>query len=73
MINNYLRAYIFILVIVLSFPFIAHAQFCTGTLGDNIFTEGNFGTGSANLLSPDPNIALGYNYTFNVSYTMSFI
>ena len=64
--NNYLHIYIVTLIIALSFPFTAHTQFCTGTLGDNIFTEGNFGNGSANLLSPDPGIALGYNYTFNV-------
>jgi len=64
--NIYFRASLSVLFIVLNFSFIAQAQFCTGTLGDNIFTEGNFGEGTANLLSPDPNIALGYNYTFNV-------
>jgi len=42
------------------------AQFCMGTLGDNIFLEGDFGEGIPNLLSPNPNIAPGYNYTFNV-------
>ncbi len=61
-----MRSYILTLIVSLCFPFIGQAQFCTGTLGDNIFTEGNFGTGTANLLSPDPGIALGYNYTFNV-------
>ena len=42
------------------------AQVCTGNLGDNIFLEGDFGAGAANLLSPNPNIAPGYAYTFNV-------
>jgi gliding motility-associated-like protein len=54
------------LIVSLCFPLISHAQFCTGTLGDNIFPEGDFGTGAANLLSPNPNIAPGYIYTFNV-------
>ncbi|MFT6357219.1 MAG: gliding motility-associated-like protein [Saprospiraceae bacterium] len=51
-----------------SFSFIqmSQAQFCTGNLGDNIFLEGNFGTGPTNLFSPDPSIAPGYNYTFAV-------
>ncbi|MFT4665807.1 MAG: gliding motility-associated-like protein [Ulvibacter sp.] len=58
--------HIFMLIVSLSLPLITQAQFCTGTLGDNIFLEGDFGTGPANLLSPNPNIAPGYAYTFNV-------
>ena len=57
---------IFSLLSFLCLPLIIQAQFCTGTLGDNIFLEGNFGSGSPNLLSPNPNIAPGYTYTFNV-------
>ncbi len=57
--------YLFILI-VLYFPFLTQAQFCTGTLGDNIFTEGNFGSGTANLFITNPNIAPGYNYTLSV-------
>ncbi len=57
--------YLFILLL-LCFPFLTKAQFCTGTLGDNIFIEGDFGSGPANLLSPNPNIAPGYAYTFSV-------
>jgi len=55
-----------ILIAFLFLPQLAQAQFCTGTLGDNIFLAGDFGSGSANLLSPNPNIAPGYSYTFNV-------
>ena len=55
-----------LLIIFLGFSQNSIAQFCTGTLGDNIFIEGDFGAGFANLLSPNPNIAPGYNYTFNV-------
>lgn len=58
--------YFFLLTAFLCLPEITQAQFCTGTLGDNIFLEGNFGSGSANLFSPNPNIAPGYNYTFSV-------
>jgi gliding motility-associated-like protein len=38
------------------------AQICQGNLGENIFTEGDFGTGTTNILLPDPQIAPGYNY-----------
>lgn len=58
--------YIFILIALLGLPLITQAQFCTGTLGDNIFDEGDFGTGGPNLFAPNPNIAPGYNYTFSV-------
>ena len=58
--------YKLLLILIVSLPLITQAQFCTGTLGDNIFLEGDFGTGSPNLLSPNPGIAPGYNYTFNV-------
>ncbi len=43
----------------------AHSQ-CDGNIGANIFTDGDFGTGTANILSTDPNIAPGYIYTTNV-------
>ena len=61
-----MQRYIFILMIFFCLPLITQAQFCTGALGDNIFVEGDFGTGSPNLFSPNPNIAPGYNYTFSV-------
>ena len=41
------------------------AQVCSGNLGANIFEDGDFGIGSANILVPDPGIAPGYNYTTN--------
>ncbi len=61
-----MKGHIFIVIAFLCLPGISQAQFCSGTLGDNIFLEGDFGTGPANLLSPNPNIAPGYSYTFNV-------
>ena len=35
---------------------------CTGNLGANIFEDGDFGTGTDNILQQDPNIAPGYSY-----------
>jgi gliding motility-associated-like protein len=45
--------------------FTASAQICDGNLGENIFTEGDFGFGPANVLLPNPQIAPGYNYQTN--------
>jgi gliding motility-associated-like protein len=39
-----------------------HGQSCNGTLGDNIFAEGDFGSGPDNVLQVDPQIAPGYEY-----------
>lgn len=36
---------------------------CTGNLGDNIFPNGDFGFGTANILPNNPDLAPGYNYT----------
>ncbi len=41
------------------------AQVCTGNLGENIFTEGDFGSGTDNVVQTDPMIAPGYIYTTN--------
>ena len=38
-------------------------QICEGNLGENIFTEGDFGSGAANIPLTNPQIAPGYNYT----------
>lgn len=46
-------------------PNVGQAQSCTGSLGDNIFVDGDFGNGSANILPNDPQIAPGYVYTTN--------
>lgn len=47
------------------FPLFSYAQICTGNLGDNIFEEGDFGSGSSNNVLENPNIAPGYTYTTN--------
>ena len=40
-------------------------QGCTGNLGENIFTDGDFGAGPANIVPVDPQIAPGYLYETN--------
>ena len=46
------------------FTLFGHAQVCTGNLGENIFTAGDFGAGPLNV-PPDPGIAPGYLYQSN--------
>ncbi|MGB0839334.1 MAG: gliding motility-associated C-terminal domain-containing protein [Chitinophagales bacterium] len=36
---------------------------CEGSLGENIFIDGDFGSGSANNVTTNPQIAPGYTYT----------
>ena len=35
---------------------------CSGNLGENIFTDGDFGSGERNVLATDPGIAPGFQY-----------
>lgn len=46
-------------------PAWALGQTCDGNLGDNIFLEGDFGSGVPNILTPNPNIAPSYGYSTN--------
>lgn len=38
---------------------------CTGNLGENIFPDGDFGQGTANVLPGNPGLAPGYTYVTN--------
>ncbi len=40
-------------------------ELCEGSRGDNIFPDGDFGSGSANVLSTDPRLAPGFVYQRN--------
>jgi gliding motility-associated-like protein len=42
-----------------------HAQddLCTGSLGVNLFADGDFGTGESNVVDTDPGLAPGYQYS----------
>jgi hypothetical protein len=58
------KAFFWVMLLgVLCFWEIGSAQVCGGNIGENIFTDGDFGSGFANLLTPDPMIAPGYDYT----------
>lgn len=52
----------YILPLLLLCSGLLHAQTCDGNLGDNIFIEGDFGSGSSNVLFSNPNIAPDYFY-----------
>jgi len=52
-----------IVILLLFSPNTLFSQFCEGSLGANIFTDGDFGSGSANIQQTDPQIAPGYTYT----------
>lgn len=41
---------------------LAQANLCEGSLGENIFTDGDFGSGTANVVTTDPGLAPGYTY-----------
>jgi gliding motility-associated-like protein len=54
------------ILLVLSLSIFCHtlfAQICGGNLGENIFTDGDFGSGTAVVQLTDPMIAPGYQYT----------
>jgi len=44
----------------------AQAILCGGSLGSNIFSDGDFGSGSANIYPVDPKLAPGFLYTTQV-------
>jgi len=48
---------------LLAFGFESALSQCTGNIGENIFLDGDFGSGFANILANDPMIAPGYLYT----------
>ena len=60
--NPVLPAFMLILIL-LGGTVQAFAQICDGNVGENIFTEGDFGSGLANIPWADPQIAPGYIYT----------
>ncbi|MCR9286450.1 MAG: gliding motility-associated C-terminal domain-containing protein [Bacteroidetes bacterium] len=57
-----MRLKVYIILILSGVPMGMFAQICDGNLGENIFTEGDFGSGFSNVLLPDPQIAPGYAY-----------
>ena len=53
-----------LLAVYLSMITILSAQVCSGNLGENIFSDGDFGSGVSNIVSPDPGIAPSFQYVF---------
>ena len=53
----------FLLILSLFFADLVYSQnLCTGNLGDNVFSNGDFGSGTANIISANQGIAPGYVY-----------
>jgi hypothetical protein len=48
-----------------AFPRAVCASTCAGALGENIFPDGDFGSGVPNILPNNPGIAPGYSYATN--------
>jgi gliding motility-associated-like protein len=61
-----------ILFLLLIMPMVLAQGICSGNLGENIFTDGDFGSGSAPVVISNPNIAPGYEYTTQVPYDGSY-
>ena len=55
-----------IFLLVMSGAQTASSQLCSGSLGENIFIGGDFGSGTSNILQSDPGLAPGYIYTTQV-------
>jgi len=53
------------LTLILLFSIQVFSQVCDGNLGENIFEDGDFGSGNTNVVSSNPNIAPGYIYQPN--------
>lgn len=57
-------------LLIIMFSFFAHLglaqEICTGSVGENIFPEGDFGSGIENILPGNPGIAPGFIYTTTV-------
>ncbi len=51
------------LVIYLAIPAASQTTSCPGSLGPNVFPNGDLGAGTDNVLATDPGIAPGYLYT----------
>lgn len=58
-----MRGFIVILVMIQTFSLTG--QICNGILGDNIFNDGDFGSGTTIVVAIDPKIAPGYSYRFS--------
>lgn len=58
-----MKNHYYIILLVLSTLSSYGQGVCTGNLGENIFSIGDFGSGTANIIQMNPGIAPGYSYT----------
>lgn len=67
-----MHKYLFCILLILStFPMLGQG-ICSGNLGENIFTKGDFGSGTAPVLLTNPGIAPGYSYSTTVPFDGSY-
>ena len=59
------ESFVILTIISLFLPLSGSGQVCSGTLGENIFTNGDFGSGFDNVVQTNPQIAPGYLYETN--------
>ena len=57
-----IRLIIIVLLFMMTSGFSQTGGVCSGNLGENIFSDGDFGVGVANIPSEDPRTAPGYSY-----------
>ena len=60
------RCWFFVLLCGYSASVCSQTNFCDGNLGDNIFSEGKFGSGTPVVVQTNPGYAPGFNYTTQV-------
>ena len=61
--SSYLKQFRLALTVVIGIlPIFSFSQVCTGSLGENIFDSGDFGSGSAYVVTLNPMIAEDYEY-----------
>ncbi len=60
-----MKKLVFAILLLILFCGSLFSQNCNGKEGENIFLDGDFGTGASNNVSTDPNLAPDYNYTTN--------
>ena len=68
-VNCYMKLEIVLLLLLFSTCSYGQvSRICEGNLGENIFENGDFGEGSANLVAMDPGIAPGYKSVSRFSF-----
>lgn len=67
-----MKQFITSLILLINATMAMSQGICSGNLGENIFTDGDFGSGPEPVVINNPNIAPGYNYTTQVPFDGSY-